>query len=467
MSFPPLPPSHSGDPVPSTSRVPSFTQATPSSPVSIPCPLHRHFTEPQVCLLERIVAKHSTIFGEINSDECGTTLDELSLLYEAMGDYQKQKNVRHKGDLGNVTTNSALLSDMQMCHYLFCSKRYASQNQASLEQITEQALLQDLTEISESKFAIVSVPADDENPESSTSRQIDTHNSSSASATSETMADEVMSVSSYESLDGLKETPAEQEETHGASTAQAEFPFLTQGVKCCPICHKEFKSDSSYSMHYKTMHLKLRPYRCTEEGCNMDFGTKGSLKQHISTHKDEGSRLHVCSFFGCARSFNSKYKLQRHELKHVGKPYLCEVPKCNMTFKSQTQLDKHRTLYHNNDKRFTCEQCDKAFPDNKKLKQHVISHSEERPFKCSEVGCSSTFKRACTLKTHRLLHTGEKQFICTICSKGFLNKERLNAHAFTHQNRAYKCTISGCNKEFLNQKGLDNHMKKIHPTEGE
>ena len=45
-----------------------------------------------------------------------------------------------------------------------------------------------------------------------------------------------------------------------------------------------------------------RPYKCSWEGCNKQFMTKGHLKNHQDTHLD--IKQFKCDYVGCNKSYS-------------------------------------------------------------------------------------------------------------------------------------------------------------------
>ncbi|XP_070569436.1 metastasis-associated protein MTA3-like isoform X2 [Ptychodera flava] len=54
----------------------------------------------------------------------------------------------------------------------------------------------------------------------------------------------------------------------------------------------------------------------------------------------------------------------------------------------------------------------------------------------------------------------EPQYACNVCNKAFYRQERLAAHMSAH--RPYRCTISGCGKEFKLKAHLARHCQTVH-----
>jgi KRAB domain-containing zinc finger protein len=61
------------------------------------------------------------------------------------------------------------------------------------------------------------------------------------------------------------------------------------------------------------------------------------------------------------------------------------------------------------------------------------------------------------LKTHSLIHKGERPFTCEVCKKRFLLAWHLRRHALTHSGvKPYACDL--CGKEFNQSSNLKRHF---------
>lgn len=56
----------------------------------------------------------------------------------------------------------------------------------------------------------------------------------------------------------------------------------------------------------------------------------------------------------------------------------------------------------------------------------------ERPYSCPVEGCGRTFTEHSSLRKHKLIHTGEKPYVCEICGKTFSQSGSRNAHQKRH-----------------------------------
>ena len=100
------------------------------------------------------------------------------------------------------------------------------------------------------------------------------------------------------------------------------------------------------------------------------------------------------------------------------------------------------------------EDCLKTFNRPARLKDHIRSHTNERPFVCSFEECRKTFRRDTHLKHHfKSAHTNERNYKCEWegCEKRFLTATRLKRHYAVHEGREkYRvthltCALCDCN----------------------
>ncbi|XP_069596229.1 zinc finger protein 408 isoform X2 [Ranitomeya imitator] len=265
--------------------------------------------------------------------------------------------------------------------------------------------------------------------------------------------------------------------------------FTHTGLKpfLCPECGKEYCSEESFKAHLLG-HQGLRPFKCPQ--CDKAYGTQRDLKEHAVLHT--GQRPYCCE--DCGKSFarrptlrihRKKYctprtnetkpalqcgvcdkqlanvcSLRNHMLIHTGeKPYTCT--ECGGTFRHRGSLRIHRRL-HTGERPYKCQYCGDAFPQQPELKRHLITHTGEMHL-CTV--CGKALKDPHTLRVHERLHTGDRPFLCKYCGKSYPQATKLRRHLKSHlEEKPYRCHVCGMGYSF--QQSLNRHLHS-HRDEGQ
>ncbi|XP_043936189.1 zinc finger and BTB domain-containing protein 41 [Protopterus annectens] len=238
----------------------------------------------------------------------------------------------------------------------------------------------------------------------------------------------------------------------------------------CDICHQRYSTKSNLSVHQKKhssgveVHKKEHKCPC----CNKLHASKKTLSKHIKRFhpdnvpeflmskkkKTESWKCEVCN-----KSFTRKPHLEEHMILHTQhKPFKCTY--CEEHFKSRFARLKHQEKFHLGP--FPCDVCGRQFNDTGNLKRHIeCTHRGKRKWTCFI--CGKSVRERTTLKEHLRIHSGEKPHLCSICGQSFRHGSSYRLHLRVHhEDKRYEC--GECGKTFIRHDHLTKH-KKIHSGE--
>ncbi|XP_056136401.1 zinc finger protein 721-like [Lampris incognitus] len=249
------------------------------------------------------------------------------------------------------------------------------------------------------------------------------------------------------------------QETPSSKTFGQSENGKAQSTHTCSVCGKDFPYASKLQRHLRT-HSGERPFPCSM--CEKRFPEKGLLMIHERVHT--GEKPFPCTF--CEKKFASQGELRLHRRTHTGeRPYQCTI--CPKSFSRHWHLKTHLDAMHCEivagftRKKFPCSECDKSCNSAAELRDHIRTHTGERPYQCSY--CDKKFALSGTLVRHERLHTGITPYRCSDCGKTFAQQWTLTTHMRTHTGeKPYSCTQ--CDKSFIAPGELRRHTR-IHTGE--
>ncbi|KAJ8945350.1 hypothetical protein NQ314_009251 [Rhamnusium bicolor] len=229
----------------------------------------------------------------------------------------------------------------------------------------------------------------------------------------------------------------------------------------CDFCSKKLRSKGSWMIH-RRRHLKDYVAKC--EICSQGFVTNQEYNNHMGSKHSTSN--HICNI--CGRGCYDKAALQGHMARHAedyenNQSIRCELCKKKKTYSLKSRQIERKVEFSDgkrNTKLKCCHQCGKLFKDTRRLKRHLTSHNEARPYSCEL--CNKKFKMKQTVLAHLRIHdAGGMSFECDFCTKKLRSKGSWMIHRKRHlKDYVAKCEI--CCQGFVTKQEYDNHIGSKH-----
>ncbi|XP_056129878.1 zinc finger protein 335-like isoform X2 [Lampris incognitus] len=265
----------------------------------------------------------------------------------------------------------------------------------------------------------------------------------------------------------VSQSDSENKDPSSNTAPEEEFYPKRRGRPSKRFLRKKYKKYINRNRYYKSLKPLLRPHNCWI--CGSRFLSQEDLRFHVNSHEGNDPELFKC--LQCNYRCKRWSSLKDHMFNHEGtKPFKCE--ECDYSSVYRKDVIRHSAV-HNKDKKrktelvsqFPCPVCHRVYPMQKRLTQHMKTHSAEKPHMCDK--CGKSFKKRYTFKMHLLTHIqslGDSKFKCEFCDYTCDNKKLLLNHQLSHTNdRPFKCDY--CKYSTSKEDFLVSHLAIKHTGE--
>ena len=160
-----------------------------------------------------------------------------------------------------------------------------------------------------------------------------------------------------------------------------------------------------------------------------------TLTKTITVRKKQPDNGWTCKL--CSKSFAHNSGFKNHMRTHSNeRPYICQL--CDIGFKEKYHLKKHNLFIHSTELPEKCKFCGKRFKDSTAVRAHERIHSDARPFGCRRCGKSFKTSECLWHHEHRSKSCGQLGVIITSGSDSlFVQQKRPKREIPSVENKAY------------------------------
>ncbi|KAH9523487.1 hypothetical protein Btru_040139 [Bulinus truncatus] len=249
----------------------------------------------------------------------------------------------------------------------------------------------------------------------------------------------------------------------GSMSSKSQTTVNTNAMYSCYRCCVPFPSWSDLNLHLSKLECNFMDFMDFKnqiddpDPINGLYGHDYGVTPENSFQVKVENQVKSFKCEHCEKCFPNRRRYRRHVKSHTGdKPFKCDV--CQKMFSSEYNLKSHK-IVHNEVKPFRCDMCNKTFAKFSSIKEHQVIHCGEKTFMCDL--CGKAFLKKNYLNQHRLIHTGLKSYVCEFCSKSFYKISHLKRHFMVHTGeKPYPCDV--CNKFFSSRSSLKEHQWGAH-----
>ena len=250
--------------------------------------------------------------------------------------------------------------------------------------------------------------------------------------------------------------------TSASSLVDHKYIHTGQKPHKCPMCSFSTRRKGDITIHIKR-HLGIKRFKCDQ--CEATFVKKSSLARHIETHEKNRPRNIKCDI--CDATFFNRVILRIHHRnihQRQMPTFFCKFEGCTHGSNTQSELKQHMRS-HTKEKPHLCTMCGQRTATRKAMTIHQRIHTGDKPYKCTYEGCSYAARFDSHLRRHVLVHTGAKPYKCPHCDYRSNIQENLRKHIKNSRKhkgmKMYKC--NRCDEwEGDTMKEMINHIRSDH-----
>ena len=232
-----------------------------------------------------------------------------------------------------------------------------------------------------------------------------------------------------------------------------------QNVQKCPHCYKVYSAERNLRNHIKSDHKEsFDKIVVKKEPLDESLKLTKPVKKKVKLNEEKPSTVQ-CSI--CQRSFPSQAKLQDHlESVHAPKDIQCDL--CDKSFSTQKSLNTHIDYSHKKEASFVCDECGNKFKAKGLLASHIANVHQGIRHHCTYKSCNFVCVAKGYLVQHiKTVHEGLR-LKCDQCDYEAKCKQRLKEHndKIHKELRPYNC--KECDMTFSSKTNMSRHSAAVH-----
>lgn len=236
----------------------------------------------------------------------------------------------------------------------------------------------------------------------------------------------------------------------------------------CKSCGLLEESETALYIHTWECSKLNKIFKCSL--CGKEFISKNTLKKHLrNKHMKKELSCHLCK-----RTFDTEYARKKHRKtcswKFESTLVVNTQYKCDLCGHMDTSMNDFLNHTRNCEGQYyDCDICEERFTKKQAIREHMYSHTKEKPYSCDVCQKSFLLKRRLHLHIRRVhilkLGTTSKQtYTCITCHKQYRCKQSLRTHVLSHLDMdtvtPYICQL--CGKQYSSRGNMNRHIAVRH-----